>query len=151
MTKTGPTGGTGDKPLRQALKVADTAVEKLGIKAFIKDHLKDITGRLEECENAAQNAPVDSNMLFVALALPILNGVIRIASNRTKLQDAMRWATHEWRGDGQADPGDFDAIAILSSLTLIYVVGEIRKLHKDSPVWESIVDHIRELGRELAS
>jgi len=31
------------------------------------------------------------------------------------------------------------------------MVGEIRKLHKDSPVWESIVDHIRELGRELAS
>ena len=141
----------GDQPLGKAMTVARTAVANLGIVDFITAHLEDITGRLEECENAAQNAPVDSNMLFVALALPILNGVIRIASNRSKLQGAITWATHEWRGHGPAEEGDFDPIAILSSLTLIYVVGEGRKLHKDSPVWESIVDHIRELGRELAS
>lgn len=135
-------------PSRRVRKIAEQAVQELGIRSFIDNHLKEITRRLEECESAAQNAPVDSDMLFIAMSLPILNGVIHIASNQRNLRKAMEWATKTW--GGESDPGEFDPISVLSALTLIFVVCEGWVKNQSSPVWNKIVSHIKELSKELA-
>jgi hypothetical protein len=149
-------------PPRRMCEIAAEAIDRLGVRDFIGKHLGDITERLKECESAAQNAPVDSDMLFIALSLPILNGVIHIASNRENLQRAIAWATHKWRGHPGAAPRkrkkDFDPISILSSLTLIFVVcegskarsaGEKKKDKGNDQLWKDIVKHIRDLGKEI--
>ena len=116
---------------KKVLKNAADAVAKLDVEQFIEKHLRSLFQKLEECDNYAESAPVNGDMMFMALSLPIINGVIHIASNRTTLKNAMDWVLAKWKVPHK-DP---DPLSILSALTLIYVVGRGWSEYKDD--WET--------------
>jgi len=124
----------------------------LDVRPFIKDHIDPIYSKLEECEEDAKRAPVNSDMMFLALALPVINGVIHIASNPTALRDAMDWVTSKWAEPKREPP---DAVSILSALTLIYIVytGYMRykqdEDHEKKEKWLSIWTRAKKLAEGL--
>jgi hypothetical protein len=145
------------------LRAAREAVERLDVKSFIQTHLTEIFDKLEECEGYARNELVNGDMMFMAFSLPVINGVIHIASNRRDLREASSWVVENWEGGEDADQ-----VSILSALTLIYVVGEgyetyVKKYAEnptDSPetrkeklgkrdIWERIYGRVRKLSLEM--
>lgn len=142
------------------LGVAKQAVEKLDVSSFIQTHLTQIFDKLEECEGYAKNELVNGDMMFMAFSLPIINGVIHIASNRRSLREATSWVVENWEGGKDADQ-----VSILSALTLIYVVGkgyeryvkgyaenltDSQKIRDEKRlIWQRIYDRVRKLSLEM--
>lgn len=93
-------------------------VRALGVAEFIDKNKPIIYGNLERFDQQANAtaATVDPNMMFIALSLPVINGIIHIASTQSGLQKAIALV----KGDSAQDK-DLDAISILSALTLLYV------------------------------
>lgn len=129
-----------------------TAVEKLGVEKFIEVHGKDqIFPKLEDCDKHAENAKVDSDMMFIALSLPVINGIIHIASNPTNLKKAMGWVYENWTK--VADVDDPDAISILSALTLLYVSIKGEEANREEPdkkeIWQRILQRVKLFSKEM--
>jgi hypothetical protein len=144
--------GAGDSatpPPRTVLQTATTAVEMLDVRPFVRKYIEPILSKLEECEQDAASSPVNSDMMFLALTLPVINGVIHIASNPKALRESMAWVTEKW----QEPHGDPDPISLLSALTLIYIVVEGWNRYKDdatkSQVWRSMLNHVKTLSQGL--
>lgn len=105
-------------PDKEVLQLADEAVDRLKLPAFFEEHpdyLQTVHNRLEEIDDEAVNAKVKGEMTFMALSLPLTNGIIHIGSNRRGLREAVDWARVNWI--------DWpDPLSILTALTLVYIV-----------------------------
>jgi len=129
-------------------RFAQEAVEELGVKQFINDYEEPIYDKLLECDSYAETAKVNSDMMFIARSLPVINGIIHIASNRERLSRAMRWVEKNME---ESEP---DAISILSALTLIYVAvqGEIKRKDRieEREAWRRILRRVRRFSSDMA-
>lgn len=126
-------------------RAAAEAVELLEIKPFFNAHMETIFTKLEECDSYAQSADFNGDMMFIALSLPVINGMIHIASNRKALNKAMDWVISQWKEDP-------DRISILSALTLIYTATKGLEKYGDDPqkqaVWKRITSRVQKLSTE---
>lgn len=134
----------------EVLTSARGAVQKLEIEPFLTAYLGDIAQRLLDCEREAADAPVNANMIFVASALPIINGVIHIASDRERIGKAITHVQQSWKKNREFNP-----ISVLSALILIDVVNRIWQNRNKQPPpgdlseWKSIMERMRVLGEEV--
>jgi hypothetical protein len=95
--------------------VATEAVRRLDVEGFISKNLDSLYEKFEEAD---RTAPAGDDIAFVALSEPTVKMIINFASGRKDLLDAMSWVREQWK-DKTRDP---DALAILSMLTLLYIV-----------------------------
>ena len=130
--------------------LTETAVGLLGVKDFIKKN-PTIFEKLEQFNEQSEVARVDANMMFIALSLPVVNGIIHIASDPTSLGKAMRWVGENW--EKLAEDRDPDAISILSALTLLYVASEGRRTYasdeRSRKVWDKILERVKFLNEPM--
>src|SRR6185295_12980898 len=99
--------------------LADEVVDKLGLQKALKEYDDEVHARLKQANEDAEAAPMNSDMIFIALALPMVNGLIHFASTRARLQEAMKHMTNDWKVSEEADP-----LSTLSALTLIHIANE---------------------------
>ena len=146
------------QPSPEVLSMARQAVEKLGIKDFLDEYKTPIDRKLLDCEKQASDTPVNGDMMFVAAALPIINGVIQIASDRSTMRRAMDWVQEQvWGRDEEGQKRDFDPVSVLSALTLIEVVNQAyRDAQKPDgrnraarAEWNRIMGRMRKLSEEM--
>ena len=129
-------------PPPQLVEKAREAVTKLQIATFLDEHWSALFGKLEEADENAQTAPIDADMMFIVLSLPIASSVIHLASSRPALAEARRWVADEWGKD--ADP-----VPILSALTLARIAVEGLAKNSNSEVWQRIMARVAELTDDL--
>jgi len=150
MSITSPPSGTGPTA-GGTQRAARKAVEELNIEPFIKKHRPSIFNKLEECDHYANSADFNGDMMFIALSLPIANGIIHVASTREHLRKATKWVVDQWKSDANQDP---EKISILSALVLIHVAGEGWNKYKRSrdkekrEIWKRIHDRVQVLSTE---
>lgn len=129
------------------LEIAAEAVRRLDVGGFIKEQMNPIHRKLEESDAYAESSPVNGDMMFLALSLPITNGVIHIASTREALSEANKWVLEKWEGPHP------DPISILSALTLIDIVEEGWKTYKNDPdkreQWKRILRRVGKLSEDM--
>jgi hypothetical protein len=131
-------------------KAARVAVELLDLEPFFTpENLRSIFNKLEECDRYAQaSADFNGDMMFIALSLPLVNGIIHIASNRNGLRRATEWVVKEW----QEDDKDPDKVSILSALTLIHLAVKGWQRFRDDPTkrnaWKRIIFRVQKLSTE---
>jgi len=91
--------------------------EELKVEEFFDVHKEQIYKKLEECDEIAENAPTNGDMIFIAESLPIINSIIHVGTDRKKLTGASNWVRKTWGED--ADP-----LIVLSALLFIYVANK---------------------------
>jgi hypothetical protein len=109
---------------RKAKDIAKDAmwvVNNLDIKDFIDDHWPKISQKLIECEKFAREVRYGPDMMFVSMAIPLVNGIIHVASTRDKLIKTTKYFSDEWKRAGIKEP---EKVPIVSALTLIYLVSK---------------------------
>ncbi len=125
------------------------AIRLLNIEPFFnEDNLRSIFKKLEECDDYAESADFNGEMMFIALSLPIVNGIIHIASNRNDLRRATQWVVQEWKDGANKDP---DRVSILSALTLIYLAVKGWQRFRESSkreIWKRIITRVQKLSSE---
>ncbi len=114
------TNGSARKAADDVEKLANDVVELLGVEDAITREIErkgddSLFARIEECDKFAIDAPVNSDMMFLALSLPIANGLIYFATSRERLRIAREWIQTNWHDKD-------DPISTLAALTLIYIV-----------------------------
>ncbi len=109
-----------DEARLDAPLVAAQIIERLGIADFLALHRDRIFSKLEDCERLAGAADSGGDLMFVALSLPIMNGLIIVASSKQRILAAGRYINSFFRRSGVS--AELDEMAILSALALIYVV-----------------------------
>ena len=129
------------------LEAADRAVDRLKIRAFVSQRKKTLFKKLLEADASALEAPVDADMMFIVLSLPVASSVIHLGSDRDALAGARQWVTDIWQ---KADP-----VPILSTLTLVHIVRlgyeANKKLSKPDEAWERIAHRVKKLTEEMAA
>jgi hypothetical protein len=85
-------------------------------------------------------------MIFMALSLPIINGIIHVGSTRKDLVSASEWIRGKWQSmEGEK----LDAIPTISALTLIYIIAKAWSRYRNDParheIWDSIRDRVQML------
>jgi hypothetical protein len=122
-------------------------------KFFSRSNMKAILDKLEDCDQIANSADFNGDMMFIALSLPIANGVIHIASNRRALCHATKWLMDNWESDDNKGPDkeDPDKISILSALMLIYIVMQGWKKYKGNKEKQKIWGRIRTRVEKLST
>lgn len=109
--------------------VAAKAVSLLDVTEFIRRNIDGLYDKLEESDRLAAGSPMNDDVMFVALSLPAVQGIIQFASSRKDLDVAMKWVKDHWK-DKSHDP---DPMSILSALTLIYIVEEgVKRYEQDA-------------------
>ena len=126
-------------------RIAEEAVEKLEVANAIHLERKALFSRIEECDKFASGAPVNPDMMFLALSLPIANGLIHFATSRQALKEARDWVRNNWR-DQEHEP---DPVSTLAALTLIYIVEQGYKEYKRDrerkETWKRIKERVEKL------
>jgi len=131
-----------------------TAIEYLGVAETIRREAEreggdSLFARLEECDAFAEAAPVNSDMMFLALTLPIANGLIYFGTSGDRLRRAREWASHRWPQQ-QEDPN-----STLAVLTLIYIVKlgwrRFKEVPEKLPVWSRINQRVEKLKQDSES
>lgn len=122
------------------------AVRILGVARAVQAEADILFPRIEECDSFAEGAPVNADMMFLALSLPIANGLIHFATSRQKLNEARDWVWRRWKG--QAD--EPDPISTLAALTLVYIIDQGWRHFKDVPEKRKIWQRIRTRVEKLA-
>ena len=119
------------------------AVTLLEVSDFIAQYLDSLFQRLEEFDRSAESAPMDADMMFLAMSLRIANSVIQIASDRVALERTIRWVSEWWEGS-HPDPG-----SILAVLTLVYISDRIWERHREDPEKREMARRIRQRMHRL--
>lgn len=112
--------------------------EELKVKKFFEVHREAIYKKLEECDEIAAHAPTNTDMIFIAESLPIINSIIHVGSDRKTLGEASSWVRDTW-GD-EADP-----LIVLSALLFIYVANKGAEENLEDPVWRRIHRRVQKL------
>jgi hypothetical protein len=129
-------------------EIAKEAVEKLGLEKAIQQYYETLDLRLEEAEDRAKGTPVNQDMMFAALSLPIANGLIHFASTRSRLREAEDWISGVLR---DMEVVDAEPEAMLAALTLIYLVndGHSRNRTKKAAVWNSMLKRVTRMQTNI--
>jgi hypothetical protein len=100
---------------------AEQVVVRLGIEKFIEQQWEKIATKLDECDEYAVAAKnFGGDMIFISMAIPLVNGIIHVGSTRDKLTATTNWIAKVWRQASLAyDP---ERIPVISALTLIYLI-----------------------------
>jgi hypothetical protein len=102
-------------------EAAEQVVVRLGIEVFIADQWEKIEPKLRECERYAQaSVAFGGDMIFISMAIPLVNGIIHVGSNRSDLTTTTEWISKEWRNASLTQ--DPERIPVISALTLIYLI-----------------------------
>ena len=141
---------------RELVDLANTAVTTLKLvepdkpSDFFRDNQPRLLQKIKSIHYDAERSPVDSDMLFIALCLPVASGVIQVGSNAADLDAARQWVQENW-GDKEKKYVP-DAVSILSSLTLIHIVTVgLRQAQssEDKEAWKKIVERVATLTEDL--
>jgi hypothetical protein len=131
--------------------LADEVVHKLGLQKALNEYGDEVHARLKQANEDAEAAPMNSDMIFIALALPMVNGLIHFASTRGRLQEAMKHMTNDWKVSDEADP-----LSTLSALTLIHIAnralaegGRSNRHPEERDTWSQIRKRIELLKRDM--
>ncbi len=133
------------------LKKAKEAVEQLGVVKFINTNKALIYRKLEDCEICVLKA--QKNMLsgdsctegsecdtmFIADSLPIVTGIVNVGSETLN-------GAKEWVRDLVPDA---DPIALLSALTLLYLVENGRKEYEGDN--SKMIKNAKDLGENVVT
>jgi hypothetical protein len=120
----GLTDSSDEVSLSAAKTIADAAeqvVVRLGIEKFIDQQWPKIDEKLRECEGLAKlTQTFGGDMIFISMAIPLVNGIIHVGSDRDRLSKTSEWIAREWRKPTLTyDP---ERIPVISALTLIYLI-----------------------------
>ena len=125
------------------LDLAREAVEeRLKINDFIKNNNVQLYGKLEKCDLGVKNQP-ESDLLFIAECLPLINGIVQIGSTLADFNGAIQWIREKLP--------DAVPVSILSALTFIYIVETAIKddlVSKDAAkkeIWKRIHERVKKL------
>ncbi|HEX8501392.1 MAG TPA: hypothetical protein VF659_12490 [Pyrinomonadaceae bacterium] len=132
-------------------KDAVSVVRDLGTEDFIKQHWDKISEKLIQCEKFANEVSYGADMMFVSMAIPLVNGIIHVASSRDKLLKTTKRFADDWKRAGIDEP---ERVPIVSALTLIYLVtrgleyseGEADALNH--PLWERMKLRVQHLSSD---
>ena len=120
------------------------AEKYLNLEKFFNDQRSLIYERLESFHEIAERAGVNSDIVFIAEGLPIINGIINVGSKPSNYQEAVRWVRSRPTWGEEADP-----LLVLSALVFIYVVdrGYAEHMHdaQKMATWERIHDRVGRL------
>ena len=129
----------------QVQPFVDKAVRLLGVQDFITNSIAHFGPKLESFHTYAKTAPGNGDMIFMALSLPIANGVIHVGSDGDSLKRAKTWIQRATTGRNP------DPFSILSVLVLIAIAQEGRRRHstslKEKATWEEIAMRMENLAR----
>lgn len=121
--------------------LAEEAVEKkLRIADFLSGHGPNIYERFEEFERkvktsqAAQPETVQ-DLTFIALCLPVVSGLIHVATTKADFDEALSWVASQ--------SPQIDGTAMLSALTFLYIVQEGEKALEGDPEKRELWAEIR--------
>ncbi|HJU56226.1 MAG TPA: hypothetical protein VJ715_16710 [Pyrinomonadaceae bacterium] len=118
-----------DETKKEARNSYDSAMvmeRLLDVREFFLAHKDRIYSKLEDCDQIAKRAITNTDMLFFAESLPIINGIIHVGSTREDLNKATEWVRENWEGSA-AQPR-----IVLSALLFHYVTKEGVKEFTDS-------------------
>ncbi|PYS80142.1 MAG: hypothetical protein DMF67_11240 [Acidobacteria bacterium] len=137
--------------LSAAKTIADAAeqvVVRLGIEKFIEQQWEKIGKKLDECDEYARAAATfGGDMIFISMAIPLVNGIIHVGSTRERLTTTTEWISKEWRRASLTyDP---ERIPVISALTLIYLITKGWKITKDREAAQSIEGPRLKLLKEM--
>jgi hypothetical protein len=128
----------------QSAALAARAVEILALDDFIQERLDALFAKLEQFDHEADTMPMNSDLMFGALSLPVANAVIHVASTPARLRDARAWLAGWWGGEPS------DVMNVLSALVLIYIVMSMwDRYHADAEHRHRairIVNRVQKLG-----
>jgi hypothetical protein len=129
---------------RKEADAANAAEYYLNLEDFFTRQKPLIYERLEHYDRIATDAGANSDMVFIAEGLPIINGIINVGSTQDALNEAIKWVKSKW-GD-MADP-----LLVLSALVFIYVVdrGALDHIHDEEVAKHAAWERIRERVRRL--
>ncbi|HYH85960.1 MAG TPA: hypothetical protein VEX60_10950 [Pyrinomonadaceae bacterium] len=100
---------------------AELVVVNLDIEEFIADRWSQISNKLRECDEYAVTAKTfGSNMMFLNMAIPLVNGIIHVGSRSERLSATTTLIEELRKTIGLSyDP---QRIPVISALTLIYLI-----------------------------
>jgi hypothetical protein len=128
-----------------ALRQKDAAVVAetlLNIGDFFGTYKEQIYSKLADCDAIAARSP-NSEIIFIAESLPVINGIIQIGSTRRTLNKALNWIRASW-------PEEVDPLIVLSGLVFIYIVDRGEQDHLNGTeeaqrVWKNIRKRVQKL------
>lgn len=129
---------------RKEVNAATAAEKLLNLEEFFSRQKELVYERLEHYDKIATEAGANSDMVFIAEGLPIINGIINVGSTQHDYNEAITWVKKEW--GHMADP-----LLVLSALVFIYVVdrGAIDHMAEEDIAKQATWEHIRERVRRL--
>ncbi len=136
---------------------AEKVVEDLGIDGFINEHWPMIWEKLRECEEYAKaSLKFGGDMIFISMAIPLVNGIIHLGSDRRRLASTTESMSEVWKRVSMTPAPD--RIPAISALTLIYIITKgwkgARKLKRDDPekeLWKRMQRRVQRLCSDKAS
>lgn len=134
--------GNGAETVTKICNAAETVEDYLRVDKFIENHKEKIFAKLEENFGRVKDQP-QAHLMFVALCLPLVSGVIHVGSTLQDFNHASDWIKQTL--------GDVDPVAILSTFTLVYIVKKGLKEFSGSndrnrkQLWEDMYDAIQTL------
>jgi predicted RNase H-like nuclease (RuvC/YqgF family) len=139
MTDTVPPQNSSEEAKAKAL-----VEKKLLLIPFFERHEDHILSKLEECDEIAEKARKNKDMIFFAESLPIIDGLIQVGTTRDEYKNALKEVGEEW--------GDDIAANVISTLTFLYVAEQGRKLAerhlRKKEVWDRITARVKRLEPE---
>ncbi len=129
---------------------AKTLVEDdLDLEAFFNRHQDHILDKLEECEETAEKAKSNRDMIFFAESLPIIDGLIQVGTTRDEYKKALARIRADW-GE-EIEPAN-----VISALTFLYVARRGQEIAeyggakkpRDKTLWNRITARVKKLEPE---
>lgn len=167
MPKTPPSGGGGGRrsekpaappargrsrpsasdPLKDPVfKTAAALVRELGAAEFVRLYGDTLHSKILESDTFAENTPGNGDMMFMALMMPITNGIIHLSADRQTIEGRLRWVRRRWKR--HPDPH-----SVLSLLMLAYVARTGWDANSEGPrrkQWNRVLERVRHLSRGIS-
>ena len=130
------------------LESAAVAVRLLGIEAAVEEKIDILYNRLVDEEGYAIRKAGGRKLSILATLLTTVNVFINYASSRQKLEAALAWLRQEWHTDS-----DQEAISLLGTMTLLYVINTGLRLNADDPkkvdTWTRFGKYVSDVEAEV--
>jgi hypothetical protein len=122
--------------------VAAEAVRLLDVRDFIDGNIESLAAKIEDANLKADASGDERDARFAVLSLATAAMIIEFFSNHKDLAAAETWVREYWG----SDTAGRDARAILTALTLLYIVQQSVHRYGDDPargtIWQQITDRL---------
>jgi len=123
----------------QVSQAAVLAELVLPVKKFFETYKPKIYENLEKCDEIAQKAKANGDLIFVVESLPIIYGIIHVGATREELNGAIKWVRDNW---GEIT----NSLNVLSTLVFHYVVDrgveEFSNNDDKAEIWKRIKERV---------